>query len=63
MLLWTSLYSPKRGSHDTPLHRQLHQQVAEAIRTGRLPSGARLPSTHVLAALLLAAYDDRGPAG
>jgi DNA-binding transcriptional regulator YhcF (GntR family) len=46
-----------------PLHRQLHDQLAPAIRTS--PAGTRLPSTRVLARLLgvsrntvLAVYDD-----
>lgn len=48
-----------------PLHRQLTQQLRQAILDGRLPAGARLPSTRSLAAELgisrnvaLAAFDD-----
>jgi DNA-binding GntR family transcriptional regulator len=47
-----------------PLHRQIHGQIAQAIRGGTIPSGARLPSSRVLARLLgvsrntvLAAFD------
>ncbi|HUA62417.1 MAG TPA: winged helix-turn-helix domain-containing protein [Verrucomicrobiae bacterium] len=49
----------------TPLHRQIHTQIGQAVRGGRIPNGARLPSTRVLAKLLrvsrntiLTAYDD-----
>jgi DNA-binding GntR family transcriptional regulator len=48
-----------------PLHRQIYREIARAIRGGGIPSGARLPSTRVLARQLrisrntvLAAYDD-----
>src|SRR3546814_3844566 len=34
----------------TPLHRQLYDQLREAILAGRLAPGARLPSTRSLAA-------------
>jgi DNA-binding GntR family transcriptional regulator len=47
-----------------PLHRQVREQIASAIRGGA-PPGARLPSSRALAALLgvsrntiLAAYDE-----
>jgi DNA-binding GntR family transcriptional regulator len=47
------------------LHRQVYAQVAQAIRGGDIPSGARLPSSRILARLLgvsrntvLAAFDD-----
>ena len=36
----------------TPLHRQLYDQLREAILTGRLAPGARLPSTRSLASEL-----------
>jgi GntR family transcriptional regulator/MocR family aminotransferase len=36
----------------TPLQRQLGDQLKTAIRTGRLPAGARLPSSRTLAAEL-----------
>jgi len=47
-----------------PLHRQIHHQIAQAIRGGAIDYEARLPSTRVMAGLLrvsrntvLAAYD------
>jgi len=50
---------------DVPLHRQIHSQIAQEIRAGSVPAGARLPSSRVLARLLgvsrntvLAAFDD-----
>jgi DNA-binding transcriptional regulator YhcF (GntR family) len=50
---------------DTPLHRQIYGQIAQAIRSGSIPGGVRLPSSRVLAQLLgvsrntvLAAFDD-----
>jgi GntR family transcriptional regulator/MocR family aminotransferase len=49
---------------DVPLHRQIHAQIAAAIRDGGVPSGARLPSSRTMARLLgvsrntvLAAFD------
>lgn len=48
-----------------PLHRQIHDQIAQAIRLGAVDYDARLPSTRAMAKLLdvsrntvLAAYDD-----
>jgi DNA-binding transcriptional regulator YhcF (GntR family) len=48
-----------------PLHRQIHDQIAQAIRGGAVGYEARLPSTRVMAGLLrvsrntvLTAYDD-----
>jgi len=48
-----------------PLHRQIHSQIARAIRGGGIPSGVRLPSSRAMARLLgvsrntvLAAFDD-----
>jgi DNA-binding GntR family transcriptional regulator len=48
-----------------PLHKQIHGQIAEAIRSGAIPGGARLPSSRVWARLLgvsrntvLAAFDE-----
>ena len=48
-----------------PLQRQISVQIAQAIRGGAIPSGAKLPSSRVLARLLgvsrntvLAAFDD-----
>ena len=49
----------------TPLHRQIRDQIAAAIRNGTIPNNARLPSTRSLAELLgvsrntaMVAYDD-----
>src|SRR3954463_12434600 len=36
----------------TPLHRQIHDQLAMAIREGHIGNNSRLPSTRVLAQLL-----------
>jgi GntR family transcriptional regulator/MocR family aminotransferase len=48
-----------------PLHRQIRDQIAKAIRSGAIRPGARLPSSRVLASFLgvsrntvLAAYDE-----
>jgi DNA-binding GntR family transcriptional regulator len=48
-----------------PLHRQIYAQVAQAIRGGAIPGGARLPSSRTMARMLgvsrntvLAAFDD-----
>ena len=48
-----------------PLHRQIHDQIAQAIRAGAVDYDTRLPSTRAMAKLLdvsrntvLAAYDD-----
>jgi len=50
---------------EAPLSRQIYGQIARSIRSGQIPSGARLPSSRVLARLLgvsrntvLAAFDD-----
>ncbi|HUA18389.1 MAG TPA: winged helix-turn-helix domain-containing protein [Bryobacteraceae bacterium] len=58
-----------RGS-GTPLQRQIYYQLAAAIRSGAAGSGARLPSTRMLAKLLgvsrntvLAAYEDLAAEG
>lgn len=40
---------PEEGS---PLHRQLEQQLRDAVRTGRLPARSTLPSTRALAGQL-----------
>jgi 2-aminoadipate transaminase len=37
---------------ESPLYRQLYEQIAEQIRSGRLSSGAKLPPTRELAGLL-----------
>ena len=48
-----------------PLHSQIYAQIAEAIRGGAIPGGARLPSSRTMARMLgvsrntvLAAFDD-----
>jgi GntR family transcriptional regulator/MocR family aminotransferase len=38
-----------RRDESQPLHRQLEQELRDAIRTGRLTAGSALPSTRVLA--------------
>jgi GntR family transcriptional regulator / MocR family aminotransferase len=50
---------------DVPLHRQIHDQIAQAIHAGTIGYEARLPSTRVMARLLrvsrntvLSAYAD-----
>jgi DNA-binding GntR family transcriptional regulator len=50
---------------EAPLSRQIYGQIARSIRGGHIPSGARLPSSRVMARLLgvsrntvLAAFDD-----
>jgi DNA-binding transcriptional regulator YhcF (GntR family) len=50
---------------DVPLHRQIHQQIARAIRSGAAHYEARLPSSRTMARLLgvsrntvLAAYEE-----
>ncbi|HKH79000.1 MAG TPA: PLP-dependent aminotransferase family protein [Solirubrobacteraceae bacterium] len=45
------LVSLDRGG-EVPLHEQLERSLREDIRTGRLPGGARMPSTRGLAAEL-----------
>jgi DNA-binding GntR family transcriptional regulator len=47
------------------VHRQIYLQIAQAIRSGAIAQGARLPATRLMARLLqvsrntiLAAYDD-----
>jgi 2-aminoadipate transaminase len=37
---------------ESPLYRQLYEQIADQIRSGRLLSGAKLPATRELAGLL-----------
>src|SRR5262245_66533007 len=55
---------------DAPLHRQIYEQIRRAIRSGRLPPGARLPATRALAERLgvaritvARAYDDLTASG
>ncbi len=37
---------------NAPLHRQIHRQIADAIRFGAIRHDSRLPSTRVMAKLL-----------
>jgi len=46
------LLSLRRGGGREPLHAQLERQLREAVRDGRLASGARLPATRALATQL-----------
>jgi GntR family transcriptional regulator/MocR family aminotransferase len=41
-----------RSGQRAPIHEQLEQALREGIRSGRLPAGARLPSSRCLAARL-----------
>jgi GntR family transcriptional regulator/MocR family aminotransferase len=43
------LYLPIERDDPLPLHRQLEHGLRTAVRTGRLPAGALLPSTRALA--------------
>jgi DNA-binding transcriptional regulator YhcF (GntR family) len=43
---------PLDHESESPLYRQLYEQVAEQIRTGRLAAGQRLPPTRELAGIL-----------
>jgi GntR family transcriptional regulator/MocR family aminotransferase len=46
------LLLPLDREGDAPLHRQLEQQLREAVRSGRLEAGSTLPSTRALAGQL-----------
>src|ERR1044072_9416343 len=43
-----TLHEPSRE----PMHRQLYRKVRDAVLSGRLPPGSRLPSTRSIAAEL-----------
>ena len=43
------LLVPLDRASTNPLHRQLEQELRDAVRSGRLPSGSTLPSTRALA--------------
>jgi len=43
---------PLSANADSPLYRQLYDQIAEQIRSGRMARGTRLPATRELAGLL-----------
>ena len=46
------LQHPLVPNADAPLYKQLFEQIAEQIRSGRLASGERIPATRELAGLL-----------
>jgi hypothetical protein len=46
------LLVPLNRDADEPLHRQLEQELRDAIRNGRLAAGATIPSSRALAAEL-----------
>ena len=51
-MLWLMDLRPLDPESESPLYRQLYEQVAEQIRNGRLGVGERLPATRELAGLL-----------
>jgi 2-aminoadipate transaminase len=51
-MLWLMDLRPLDHLSGSPLYRQLYEQVAEQIRTGRLAAGERLPATRELAGVL-----------
>jgi len=50
--LWLMDLRPLDPQSESPLYRQLYEQVADQIRTGRLVAGERLPATRELAGQL-----------
>lgn len=48
----SELLIPLDAGSDLPLHRQIHHGLREAILSGRLPAGLRIPSTRLLATSL-----------
>jgi 2-aminoadipate transaminase len=50
--LWLMDLRPLDQQAEAPLYRQLFEQIAEQIRSGRLTRGQRLPATRELAGLL-----------
>lgn len=48
----SELLIPLDSNSETPLHRQIYQGLREAILSGRLASGLRIPSTRLLATSL-----------
>jgi GntR family transcriptional regulator/MocR family aminotransferase len=62
--LYSSFAVRKTGARKGPLNRQLYREIREAVLSGRLSAGARLPSSRALSQQLelarntvLAAYD------
>ena len=51
-MLWTVDLEPLKDRSDWPLYRQLYEQIAQQIRTGRMARGMRLPATRELAGQL-----------
>ena len=51
-MLWLMDLRPLDAQSESPLYRQLYEQIGEQIRTGRLAAGERLPATRELAGLL-----------
>jgi 2-aminoadipate transaminase len=51
-MLWLMDLEPLNHQSDLPLYRQLFDQIAEQIRSGRMVRGTRLPATRELAGQL-----------
>ena len=48
-MLWMMDLAPLAHESDSPLYRQLFEQIAQQIRSGRMARGTRLPATRELA--------------
>ena len=51
-MLWMMELEPLDPQSEAPLYRQLYEQIAQKIRSGRMARGTRLPATRELAGLL-----------
>src|SRR5579871_2164901 len=51
-MLWLMVLDPLNHQSDAPLYRQLFDQIAQQIRSGRMGRGTRLPATRELAGQL-----------
>lgn len=51
-MLWMMDLDPLNHQSESPLYRQLYEQIALQIRSGRIGRGTRLPATRELAGLL-----------
>jgi 2-aminoadipate transaminase len=51
-MLWLMDLDPLDQNSESPLYRQLYEQIARQIRSGKLPKGERLPATRELAGLV-----------
>src|SRR5690349_13369798 len=51
-MVWLMDLAPLNHHSDAPLYRQLFEQIAEQIRSGRMGRGTRLPATRELAGQL-----------